>query len=216
MAPSFSEAVDCSRCLSWCCQAYAFEAGAEFGHSKVAGERCRHLAVSGRCRVYTQRAQCGYSGCVGYTCYGAGPRLSEVVGSPRGRPEVLSTYFALRELCRWGWVVERLLAVSCRPAGAGIPAFGQTRLAALRSRLVEHVFAQTEWSLPDLRGESEAAASEVRRIVRAQPEVVNTAVATIAVGKAAVGGTMAAGSIVAARRGFALSAPATPEPPGES
>lgn len=175
MESSFSEVVDCSRCPGWCCQAYAFEAGDGFGHTKAAGERCRYLTLENRCRVYTQRAQGGYAGCVGYTCYGAGPRLSEVA-SPGASLEVWSVFFALRDCCKWGWVVERLLDTSRGPSGVRLPASARERLEGLYRRLQRRVFGQTEWSSPDLCSEAVAVASEVREIARALPEVVNSAV----------------------------------------
>lgn len=171
MERSFSEVVDCSRCTGWCCRVYAFDAGAGFGHAKAAGESCRHLTVLGRCGVYTQRQHCGYTGCVGYTCYGAGPRLSEVRPEPSRGLEL--EYFALRELCEWGWVTEQLVAASATRSPG--PSAELARLVGLRERLLQRVFGATTWTLAEARAEAQAVAGEVRAIARALPEVVNTA-----------------------------------------
>lgn len=70
---------DCARCAALCCVAFHFDRSEDFGIDKAAGERCPHLAVAGRCRIYRRRAQRGFRGCVGYDCHGAGQWVTQVL-----------------------------------------------------------------------------------------------------------------------------------------
>jgi len=63
---------DCQRCAGLCCAAFDFEAGREFADDKAAGESCRHLTASHQCTIHASRPERGYSGCLGYECFGAG------------------------------------------------------------------------------------------------------------------------------------------------
>lgn len=121
----FSLDVDCTRCAAWCCRVYAFDAGSAFADDKAAGERCRHLTTTDRCGVYGSRARHGYGACVGYTCHGAGPRLTRAAMCGRFPDEsaAIRAYFPLRQLCESGALVERamlaLFGVSERRAPKG-------------------------------------------------------------------------------------------------
>lgn len=68
---------DCTRCAALCCMAHAFDAGAAFAIDKPAGLGCRHLATGGRCGIHGRRRAAGFSGCVGYSCHGAGQRVTQ-------------------------------------------------------------------------------------------------------------------------------------------
>src|SRR5690606_15654273 len=107
----FSRPVDCSRCLAWCCQVYQFEQAGGFGETKRAGHPCRHLTSRGRCGVYGSRAEHVYGACVGYTCHGAGSRLTRLgrEGNFSSQDDAHRAHFALRRLCEYGWAVERVL-----------------------------------------------------------------------------------------------------------
>lgn len=46
-----------------------------FAFDKPAGVPCRNLGGDGRCRVHDCRREMGFSGCVGFSCNGAGQRV---------------------------------------------------------------------------------------------------------------------------------------------
>ena len=68
---------DCASCAGLCCIALAFDRGPSFAADKEAGERCQHLNRDDRCAIHASRARRGYRGCIGFTCYGAGQRVSQ-------------------------------------------------------------------------------------------------------------------------------------------
>jgi hypothetical protein len=70
--PSLSE--DCGRCAALCCLALAFDRGESFGIDKPAGVPCPKL--SGHvCSIHDRLESEGFSGCVRYSCTGAGQRV---------------------------------------------------------------------------------------------------------------------------------------------
>lgn len=68
---------DCTRCAALCCMAHAFDAGASFGFDKPAGVGCPNLAPSRRCAIHPRLRAAGFSGCAGYSCHGAGQRVTQ-------------------------------------------------------------------------------------------------------------------------------------------
>lgn len=68
---------DCSRCADLCCVAYAFDKGEAFGLDKRAGQPCPNLRPGGGCRIHDQRLSQGFAGCLGYSCAGAGQRVTQ-------------------------------------------------------------------------------------------------------------------------------------------
>jgi hypothetical protein len=90
---------DCSRCEAICCVALAFDASAEFAVDKAAGEHCRHLTATNRCRIHSRLPDRGFSGCAKYDCYGAGQRATALVrqatfDDPSVRTRTLAETFA--------------------------------------------------------------------------------------------------------------------------
>ncbi|QDG77678.1 hypothetical protein [Labrenzia sp. PHM005] len=83
---------DCSNCAALCCAVFAFDKSESFGIDKAAGEVCPNLSADNGCSIFSNRAERGFQGCVTYTCYGAGQRISqEVFGglSWRGNPALM-------------------------------------------------------------------------------------------------------------------------------
>ncbi len=68
---------DCDRCAGLCCVALAFDRGASFSFDKRADEPCPRLTDSYRCAHHEARPALGMSGCVTYSCFGAGPWVTE-------------------------------------------------------------------------------------------------------------------------------------------
>ncbi|GGE24499.1 hypothetical protein GCM10011360_11170 [Primorskyibacter flagellatus] len=72
MIPSLSE--DCGQCAALCCLALAFDRGNSFGIDKPAGVPCPNLSGHA-CSIHDRLESEGFSGCVRYSCTGAGQRV---------------------------------------------------------------------------------------------------------------------------------------------
>jgi len=89
---------DCARCLGLCCVALPFRVSHGFAFAKDAGEPCRHLDDSYRCRIHASLRESGMTGCTSYECFGAGQHVSQVVyagATWRGRPDGGAEMFAV-------------------------------------------------------------------------------------------------------------------------
>lgn len=101
---------DCESCAGMCCVLTTFDAGPEFAFAKPAGVACRHLRA-GRCGVHADLAPRGMRGCVAFDCFGAGQRVTTLLGLPvdadwhttPGPPELDAVFSALCvvQYCRW-------------------------------------------------------------------------------------------------------------------
>ncbi len=70
---------DCSSCASLCCVVFAFDRSESFAFDKAAGEVCRNLDDAGRCARFGEREDLGLKGCITYSCYGAGQKVTQDV-----------------------------------------------------------------------------------------------------------------------------------------
>ena len=68
---------DCAQCAGLCCVAFAFDESEHFAIDKRAGDACPNLTVHYRCRIHDSLEQAGFGGCVRYTCFGAGQRVTQ-------------------------------------------------------------------------------------------------------------------------------------------
>ncbi len=68
---------DCSRCAALCCVAYPFDKGREFALQKEGDSPCPNLNGSSGCSVHCSLNEMGFSGCVAYSCAGAGQRVTQ-------------------------------------------------------------------------------------------------------------------------------------------
>ncbi|WP_375172930.1 hypothetical protein [Pseudooceanicola sp.] len=74
MRPAVTE--DCANCAALCCVALAFDAGESFAIDKPAGTPCPNLAGHA-CSIHDRLDVQGFSGCVRYSCAGAGQRVTQ-------------------------------------------------------------------------------------------------------------------------------------------
>jgi len=70
---------DCSACASLCCVVFAFDKSESFAIDKAAGKACPNLDGCGKCRVFAEREQLGFPGCIAYNCHGAGQVVTQEV-----------------------------------------------------------------------------------------------------------------------------------------
>ena len=68
---------DCSHCAALCCMAPTINKGARFPIDKPACTACPNLMQGGLCKVHADREELGYLGCIDFTCFGAGQRVTQ-------------------------------------------------------------------------------------------------------------------------------------------
>jgi uncharacterized protein YjbI with pentapeptide repeats len=87
---------DCANCFGLCCVALPYAKSADFACDKEAGTPCSNLQSDNRCGIHQNLRQKGFSGCVGYECFGAGQKVSQVTYSGndwRDEPELAREMF---------------------------------------------------------------------------------------------------------------------------
>ncbi|MBV7507655.1 pentapeptide repeat-containing protein [Bacillus sp. sid0103] len=72
---------DCINCFGLCCIALPYTKSADFAFDKEAGTPCRNLQSDYRCGIHKNLRKEGFRGCVGYECFGAGQKVSQVTYS---------------------------------------------------------------------------------------------------------------------------------------
>lgn len=74
---------DCSRCADLCCVAFQFDKSDSFAIDKPTLTPCPNLGAAGGCSIHDRRVEQGFSGCIPYTCHGAGQYVSEIMFAGR-------------------------------------------------------------------------------------------------------------------------------------
>lgn len=69
---------DCINCFGLCCVALPYAKSADFALDKEAGTPCPNLQSDFRCGIHKNLRTEGFRGCVGYECFGAGQKVSQV------------------------------------------------------------------------------------------------------------------------------------------
>ena len=67
---------DCAACAALCCVGLAMDTGPRFAIDKPIGTPCPNL-TGHRCKVHGTLAEAGFSGCVAFSCLGAGQRVTQ-------------------------------------------------------------------------------------------------------------------------------------------
>lgn len=68
---------DCENCAALCCVAYPFDDADAFAADKKTDEPCANLDCGFKCQIHPQLTDRGFSGCVAYSCAGAGQRVTQ-------------------------------------------------------------------------------------------------------------------------------------------
>lgn len=74
---------DCENCFGLCCVALPYAKSADFAFDKEAGIPCPNLQSDYRCGIHKNLRKEGFRGCVGYECFGAGQKVSQVTYNGR-------------------------------------------------------------------------------------------------------------------------------------
>lgn len=70
---------DCDSCAALCCVAYPFDDPDYFATTKDTDVPCENLDGCFRCEIHARLTQKGFSGCVSYSCAGAGQRVTQLL-----------------------------------------------------------------------------------------------------------------------------------------
>ncbi|WP_319414566.1 hypothetical protein [uncultured Cohaesibacter sp.] len=70
---------DCQNCAALCCICLAFDKSDAFPIDKPNGEPCPQLTEGQSCKIYEEREQQGYRGCMHFDCLGAGQQVTQEV-----------------------------------------------------------------------------------------------------------------------------------------
>jgi len=134
-------APDCSACAALCCVALALDRGPDFGIDKPAGAPCPHLDTRHSCTIHADLAARGYSGCLRYSCTGAGQRVIQDLfagESWRDDPALLPRQIeAFRHMRKLHDLLELLIAARALPLGAAERANADALIAPLAAPLSE-------------------------------------------------------------------------------
>lgn len=114
---------DCQRCFALCCTALPFARSAEFAIDKPSATPCPNLAVDYRCRIHRDLRTEGFSGCVGFDCFGAGQHVSQVTfGGVSWREQDAEAMFSAFDVMRRLHELLWYLADVCRRVPEDRPA----------------------------------------------------------------------------------------------
>lgn len=107
---------DCARCAGLCCVGLALTRSSDFAVDKAAGVPCANLDADLRCRIHADLSARGFPGCVAYTCFGAGPRVTASYApvdwrtDPATGPAMFAALRRLRLLHELLWYLRAALA----------------------------------------------------------------------------------------------------------
>lgn len=108
---------DCAACAALCCVGLAIDKGEAFAIDKPAGTPCPNLRGH-HCTIHEDLEKKGFSGCIAYSCTGAGQRTLQLFGgqSWRDDPELLGRQMeTFRHLKTLHELIELLTAAAALP-----------------------------------------------------------------------------------------------------
>lgn len=137
---------DCSQCAALCCVAFSFEKSALFAFDKQSGIACTNLTGQGRCKIHHQLDNAGFTGCVQYTCLGAGQRVTQELFAGQSwqqTPSLLEPMMAAFQAMRQ---IHELLQLLNEAAKLALDPPKQQRL----EQLADSLQPQQGWTLATL------------------------------------------------------------------
>ena len=142
---------DCASCAALCCAALPFDSGAQFAIDKPAAVPCPHLSTDARCTIHAGLTDAGFGGCVAFTCFGAGQRVTQEMFGGRSwqdDPILVGPMFnAFQDALR----VHNLLILLEEAAKLPLP--DPAGCAALRAELTPDGPLTTDWLHTVLAGD---------------------------------------------------------------
>ncbi len=161
---------DCAACSGLCCVVLPFDAEQGFGFDKGAHTPCSHLQDDFGCDIHKSLAANGFSGCIHYSCHGAGQRATRMFGEsnwrsdPARKSEIYSAFTQLQKLHG----LQHLLVFAITKV---VSDDWQQRLLAEQQRL-EQLCRQVELqNAVDIEA-AEAGTLAILRQLATEPEIV--------------------------------------------
>lgn len=108
---------DCASCFGLCCVATGFTASFDFAITKDAGRPCPNLAADFRCNIHQNLRAKGFSGCVAFSCFGAGQKVSQKTfrgkdwrsGDAANAATMFTAFGQMRQLQELLWLLAEAL-----------------------------------------------------------------------------------------------------------
>lgn len=147
MIPSLTE--DCSRCAALCCVALAFDRGESFAIDKPAGTPCPKLDGH-LCSAHATLEEDGFSGCVRYSCTGAGQRVVQELFSGQSWQDDAALLRPMMDAFRGMRAMQERLALLEATKSFDLDAADRTRARTLVAQLLPE--AVTRDSVIDFPG----------------------------------------------------------------
>jgi uncharacterized protein YjbI with pentapeptide repeats len=163
---------DCGSCFGLCCVALPFAASADFAIDKDTGQPCHNLQADFRCGIHSRLRPKGFSGCVVYDCFGAGPKVSQVTfggqdwrQAPHTAGQMFEVFPIMRQLHELLWYLTETLTLA--PAR---PIHGELRHALERTERLTRSSAQElmELDVAAHRGDVNVLLLRTSELVRAK------------------------------------------------
>ncbi|NTV91665.1 MAG: pentapeptide repeat-containing protein, partial [Clostridiales bacterium] len=110
--------IECGKCFGLCCTVLCFSATDGFPVDKKTGVPCPELRHDFSCNIHEALSRKGFKGCLGYDCFGAGQKVSQITfhGKDwRSFPDISGAMFEvfpfMQQLHEMLWYIEEALAL---------------------------------------------------------------------------------------------------------
>lgn len=105
--------IDCEKCFGLCCVSLYFSKSDGFPHNKDAGKPCINLKSDFKCSVHNNLYTKGLKGCIGYDCFGAGQKISQITfngedwsDSSEHSQKMFESFYVMRQLHEMLWYLN--------------------------------------------------------------------------------------------------------------
>lgn len=105
--------IDCEKCFGLCCVSLYFSKSDGFPHNKDAGKPCINLKSDFKCSVHNSLYTNGLKGCIGYDCFGAGQKISQITfngedwkGNSEHSKKMFESFYVMRQLHEMLWYLN--------------------------------------------------------------------------------------------------------------
>lgn len=105
--------IDCEKCFGLCCVSLYFSKSDGFPHNKDAGKPCINLKSDFKCSVHNNLYTNGLKGCIGYDCFGAGQKISQITFNGEDwkdnsdhSKKMFESFYVMRQLHEMLWYLN--------------------------------------------------------------------------------------------------------------
>ena len=105
--------IDCEKCFGLCCVSLYFSKSDGFPQNKDAGKPCINLQKSNKCSVHKDLYTKGLKGCIGYDCFGACQKISQITckgedwrSDSKHAEKMFESFHVMRQLHEMLWYLN--------------------------------------------------------------------------------------------------------------